>query len=80
MQTTFSTRSPRARGALIRQFVTASLFGALMLAPVAGFVFATDFGARSHETLAFNAHSVCRSGEIGCNVNSPAQSSTFSNR
>ena len=80
MQTTFSIRSPAPVALSSAQLVAASLFGALMLAPVAGFVFATDFGARSHETLAFNAHSVCRSGEIGCNVNSPAQSSTFSNR
>ncbi|MBC2859694.1 hypothetical protein [Stappia sp. 28M-7] len=79
MQTIFPTSITR-RGALIRQLVAASLFGALMLAPVAGFVFATDFGARSHSALAFNAQSVCRSGEISCNLNSQAHSSPFSNR
>lgn len=85
MQTTFSTRSSSARSAVLRQIVAASLFGALMLAPVAGFVLATDFTARGHDRIALstqgaNTYPLCRAGEIGCVTHQSGRSLTFSNR
>lgn len=84
MQTTLAPLAAR-RGQLFRQIVAASLFGALMLAPVAGFVFATDFTARGHDRIALNtqsanAYSMCRAGEIGCVAHHSGRSLTFSNR
>lgn len=84
MQTTLAPLAAR-RGHLLRQIVAASLFGALMLAPVAGFVLATDFTARGHDRIALstqgaNTYPLCRAGEIGCVTHQSGRSLTFSNR
>lgn len=79
MQTTLFPLLDRS-GRLVRQLVAASLFGALMLAPVAGFVFATDMTSRNRDDIAFHAPSLCTKDKIGCIINPQGHSSTFSNR